>query len=125
MLVLAVALAPTAASGCSGGCKADCVGPRVEITVGNGLAAVEVCDAVDVCTRQEFGPDSEQVITHAFTLIAPNVEGATELHLRGFLANGTESVSGTVTARFPKGECGCVSFAQVYVNTDAVGTYDR
>lgn len=83
-----------------------------------------MCDAADVCTRQEFGPDSEQAMTHAFTLMTPEVDGSTELRIRGFLANDTESVSGTVTARFPKSECGCVDIARVYVNTEAVGTHD-
>ncbi|MDQ1520226.1 MAG: hypothetical protein QOI55_1299 [Actinomycetota bacterium] len=121
---LALVLPAVLDSGCTGTCKASCVPTRAEITVGNGLAAVEVCDGGNTCARQEFGPADEHVVTHAFTFLTAETDGKVRLRVRGFLEDGTESVSRRIEAKFPAAQCGCKGPAKVWVNTDDAGTSD-
>ncbi|MEJ6738930.1 MAG: hypothetical protein QNL59_00160 [Actinomycetota bacterium] len=104
-------------SGCSSGCYASCAGPVAEITAGSSIAAVKACDSANVCTRQEFGPRSELVESHSFSLQVPEGGSTTTLTLRGYGFDGAVIASGTVESSFGDSDC-CMGRARftIYPN---------
>ncbi len=122
-IALSMALSATVIleSGCSSGCDASCSGPLVEVT-GAGVAAVEVCDSAGACTRQEFGPPSEKVLNHSFTIHVPDTAESAVVALRAFGWDGAQVASGEAESSFGKAECGCRGPARFLVSPGYVGS---
>ena len=107
-------------SGCASSCSASCSGPLAEIRVGTSIAAVEACDSTGMCTRQEFGPWSQSVQSHSFSLRVPDQGSTATLTLRGYGFDGVEVASGTVESSFGHSECGCKAPAKFEIIRNAV-----
>ena len=86
----------------------------------NDLAAVEVCDAAGLCTRQEFGPSRSPVFWRSFQLATAGSVSAVTLTICGFSADGSQVASGQATAKSSKGSCGCSGPAEFFVDLTGV-----
>jgi hypothetical protein len=106
-------------SGCST-CEAKCVGSLANITVDNNLAVVEVCDDDGFCTRQQFGPAQIRTVERSFVVSASAINDRVHLSIRGFLADGTQAVSGQAAAMLTAGTCGCHNPAFFFVSSSGV-----
>ncbi len=87
-----------------------------------GIAEVEVCDNEGTCTRQAFGVSDENTHHLSFSVVVPSNNGSVPLSVRGFLADGTETVAGQLVAKSKKFDCGCTGPAEVFVLLDGVVT---
>lgn len=107
------------AAGCSD-CETKCVGPHAIVRVGKDLAGVEVCDIDAVCTRQQFGPSADSVVSRSFQIVTPDSGKSITLQIRGFDDNGTEVVADEATADVSNGSCGCAGPAEFAVDATGV-----